>query len=118
VFDDELMDMDGPPEKEPPPTKSVKQSMVAIAIALGLGGGAFLLLQVHYLASEVGVLVWAAATIGPSFFVAYQVNKMMAGYHNWARLIVAAIVFFSVALFIAFGLEAHHLGGHGTADED
>lgn len=110
--------MDGPPEKEPPPTTTVKQSILVIAIALGLGTGAVLLLQIHYLASEVGVLVWMAVMFGPSFFVANQVYKKMAGFHVWARLTVGVIIFFSVALFIAFALEAHHLGGHGPADDE
>jgi uncharacterized protein HemX len=63
--DYEIPDIDGPPKKEPPPSKTVKQSLLAIALALGLGAGVVLLLQFHYLVSEVGVLVWAAVTICP-----------------------------------------------------
>ena len=118
MHDDEISDWDGPPKKEPPPSKTVKQSLLAIAVALGLGAIVILMLQIHYLVSEVGYLVWVAVTISPSFLVAYQVNKMMAGYHNWARLIVAVIIFFSVAVFIAATLDGHHLGRHGVADDD
>jgi hypothetical protein len=110
--------MDGPPEKEPPPTATVKQSILVIAIALALGTGAVLLLQIHYLASEVGVLVWLAVTFGPSFFVANQAYKMMVGFHTWARLTVGTIIFFSVALFITFALEAHHLGHPAAGDDE
>jgi hypothetical protein len=118
MWDDQISDWDVPPEKEPVPSKTVKQSLLAIALALGLGASVILLIQFHYIVSEIGVLVWMAVTIVPSFLAAYQVGKMMAGYHNWARIIVAVIIFFSVAVFIAATLDAHHLGRHWTADDD
>jgi len=105
MHDDEISDWDGPPKKEPPPSKTVKQSLLAMAVALGLGAVVILFLQFHYLVSGAGYLVWAVVTIIPSFAAAYQVNKMMKGYHNWARLIVAVIIFFSVAVFITGALE-------------
>jgi hypothetical protein len=95
-------------EEDPPPTKTVGQSILAIVIALLLGAGAVSLLLIHYVASGVGEIVWMAATIGPGFAAAYFLNKyMMTGYHVWCRLIVGGITFFSVAVFIAAGLHAH-----------
>jgi hypothetical protein len=94
--------------QEPPPTKTVWQSICAIAIVLALGAGVVSLFLIHYIASEVGYLIWAAATLGPAFAAAHYLNKDMVGYHTWARLIVGVITFFSVALVIAAALDAHH----------
>lgn len=98
-------------EREPPTTKTVKQSAIAIAIALGLGIAVVLLLQIHYLASEIGALALGAATMGTGWFVSSKVYKLMDGYHPWARLAVAIIIFFAVAVLIGGALEAHHLSG-------
>jgi len=96
-------------EDEPPPTKTVGQSILAIVIALLLGIGAVSLLLIHYVASGVGEIIWMAATIGPGFAVAYFLDKyLMTGYHTWCRLMVGGTVFFSVAVFIGMGLHAHH----------
>jgi hypothetical protein len=58
MFDCDEGDMDGFTKEEHPVTKTVVQSLLAIAIVLGLGIAAVLLLQIHYFASEVGLLVW------------------------------------------------------------
>jgi hypothetical protein len=106
------------PEKAPTPTKTVRQSILAVALALGLGVGAVLLFQIHLIAANVGYLVWMAVTLGPSLFVALQVNKMMNGYHTWARFTVGVIVFFAVAVCIIAALEANHLELLRHADDD
>lgn len=95
-------------EEGPPPTKTVGQSILAIVIALSFGVGAVSLLLIHYVATEVGEIIWAAATVGPGFAAAYFLDKYaMAGYHVWCRLTVGAIVVLSVAVFVAVGLHAH-----------
>jgi len=110
MYDDEFGDMDGVAQ-DPPPTKTVKESIVAIAIALGVCAVVFLVLQVHFMTSFIGTFTWIAATIVPSFFAAhYVVTKLMGvSFHVYVRLIVGVIIFFSVAVFIAGTLEAHHL---------
>ena len=100
--------MDGDLGKEPPPTTTVRESVVAIAIALGVFAVVVLVLQVHYIASLIGEFTWIAATIAPGLFVANYVYKMMAGFRGWARMTVGTIIFFTVALFIGATLEAHH----------
>ncbi len=109
MYDDEFGGMDGDLEKEPPPTKTVWQSVVAIVIALGVGTAVVLLLHIHYIASLIGEFLWIAVMMVPGIFAANYVYKMMAGFHGWARLTVGVIVFFSVCLFIAVTLESHHL---------
>lgn len=106
MYDDDT-DMDGLSE-DPLPTKTVLQSIWAIAITLALGAGVVSLFLIHYVASEMGFLIWAAITMGPSLAAAYSFDKhLMVGFHIWARLIVGIIIFFSVALVISASLEAH-----------
>lgn len=105
MYDDDT-DMDGLSE-DPLPTKTVLQSIWAIAITLALGAGVVSLFLIHYVASEIGFLIWAAVTMGPGLAAAYNLDKhLMVGFHIWARLIVGVVIFFSVALVIAASLEA------------
>ena len=67
---------------DPPPTKTVGQSVLAMAVALVLGTGAVSLLLIHSVASGFGVLVWIAATVVPGIISAIYVAKNMDGYHN------------------------------------
>ena len=95
--------------QESTPTKTVGQSICAIVLALALGVGAVSLMLIHNVASFVGFFVWAAATMGPGFAAAYQLDKhLMVGYHDSARLIVGVITFFSFSTFIGAALLAHH----------
>lgn len=99
------MDGDAP---EPPATKTIGQSILAIAIALALGAGAVSLMLIHPVAAFVGFFIWVAVTLGPGFAAAYYLDKhSMVGYHNEARLIVGGIVLLSVATFIGAALVAH-----------
>jgi len=95
-------------EKEPPPTKTVGQSVVAIAIALGVGIAVVLLLRIHSIRSLISEVAWLVATMGSSVYAATCVYKDMAGFHKWARLTVAAIVFFVVFGLIGTALGAYH----------
>jgi hypothetical protein len=110
MYDDPDMygGMDGNDLQEPPPTKTVWQSVLAIVLALALGAVAVSLFLIHYIASEVGYLIWAALTMGPAFAAAYYLDKDLVGYHIWSRLAVGVIIFFSVAIVIAAALDAHH----------
>lgn len=115
MYDDDMyggLDGDTP---EPPPTKTIGQSILAIGIVLAIGGGAVSLMLIHSVAEFVGFFLWTAVTLVPGFGAAYQMNKhLMTGYHNLTRLIVGVIVFFSVAVFIAAGLNAYHYGSYNN----
>src|SRR5580658_7568556 len=96
-------------EPDAPVTKTIWQSIRAITVALALGAGAVSLFSIHYLASEIGFLIWGAAVMGPGFTAAYFLDKyQMVGHPFWARFAVGIITFFSVGLFIGFALRAHH----------
>jgi len=109
MYDSEMYGgMDGG-APEPPPTKTIRQSIGAIAIALAVGVGAVSLMLIHFVASFVGFFIWTAVTLGPGLGAAYQLDKhLMAGYHFETRFIVGGIALFSVATFIGAGLIAHH----------
>jgi hypothetical protein len=95
-------------EPDPPPTKSDRESMVAIAIALAIGTAAVSLFLIHYVASEIGVLIGLALIVGPAFAASYYLTKEMAGYHSWARFVVGLIIFLSVSTIVAMCLAARH----------
>ena len=95
--------------QETPITKTVGQSVGAIVISLVIGAGAVSLFMIHWVASEVGALIWVAAIMGPASALTYYVDKDIAGYHIWARIAVGVIIFFSVALIIMASLDVHHL---------
>jgi hypothetical protein len=94
--------------QDPPPTKTIRQSVLAVVITLALGAGSVSLFMIHWVASEVGALIWVAATMGPAFTAAYYVGKDMTGYHTWARIAVGVITFFAVAIVIMASLDVHH----------
>jgi hypothetical protein len=100
--------MDGDSDKEPPPTKTVGQSVVAIAIALTVGTAVVLLLRIHSIWSLIREIAWLVATMGSSVYASTRVHKDMAGFHNWARLTVSAIVFLVVFGVIGTALGAYH----------
>jgi hypothetical protein len=106
--DYDLPGMDGASDKEPPPTKTVGQSVVAIVIALVVGTAVVLLLRIHYIWSFVREIAWIAATMGSSVYAAIRVYKDMAGFHKWARMTVAALVLFFVFGVIGMALGAYH----------
>jgi hypothetical protein len=93
---------------DPPPTKTIGQSVLAVVITLAFGAGSVSLFMIHWVVSEVGALIWVAATMGPAFTAAYYVGKDMTGYHTWARIAVGVITFFSVAIVIMASLDVHH----------
>lgn len=100
---------DGDCEPDPPVTKTIWQSIRATTIALALGVGAISLLSIHYIASEIGFLIWGAAVLGLGFAAAYFLDKyLMVGYPFWARFAVGVITLLSVGSFIGIALRAHH----------
>lgn len=107
MWDDMYSDIDLDTER-PSVTKTIGQSLRTIMVALALGAGVVSLFLIHYVATEIGYLIWMAVTMGPAFAAAYFLSKEMVGYHVWARLTVGLITFFSVAIVIAASLEAHH----------
>lgn len=95
---------------EPPPTKTIRQSICAIVLALVLGVGAVSLLLIHSVGSLVGERVLNAASLGSGMAAAYWLDKyLMVGYHVYVRLIVGVIIFFSVGVFIRGALSLHHI---------
>lgn len=99
--------------KDPPPIKTIWQSILAIFIAVALGGGFVSLLLIHAVASTLGILVVCAASVAPGMAAGIYVAKEMSSYHFWARMIVGLVVMFSVGVILMEGLvggmEALHL---------
>jgi hypothetical protein len=98
-------------EPPTPITKSIKQSVIAIATALAIPTALYLLSIWHYLMGELGFVLWGAVAFCPAAFAAFKIYEMMEkdGYHRWARLAVAAIIFWTIAIFLFLILGSHHL---------
>jgi hypothetical protein len=106
--DRDFTDMDGASAKEPPPTKTVKESVVAVAIALGAFAAVAALIWNHLMPSLIGEIARLVATVGSGYYAANYVYKGMVGFHSWTRRTVVIIVFITVYAFIRVALGTHH----------
>jgi hypothetical protein len=103
------------PQTEDVVTKTVWESIRAVALALAAVAVPLLLLQLKFVKDFSGIIAEMAIVCG-SGWVGITVAGRMKGFHFWARAIVCVVLILGIAVIAFFmaGNMLHHLASRGS----